>query len=216
MRRALAFLAALPAFAAAEIPAFNAPTTFRVEVVSERRGPLAAATPGYPAHLTASEGETYAVRLSNPLPVPVAVGLTVDGLNTVTGAGSRAPGGARWLVEPHATALVSGWQVGPPATRRFLFAWRDESYAFWRSRRDPSIEPRFGEIAAAFFWSSADLSRARARRDEPPGVGPSVSPAQPTTATGDAGMFDPDAAVVVTYSFSAGMPWRGGRHRYGR
>ncbi|HYG10609.1 MAG TPA: hypothetical protein VD835_11715, partial [Pyrinomonadaceae bacterium] len=55
----------------------------------------------YPArgriYVEAVEGEEYAIRLSNPLPVRVAVALSVDGLNTIDARRTTARDASKWV-----------------------------------------------------------------------------------------------------------------------
>src|SRR5258708_27766900 len=58
---------------------------FRVEIVNDAEGVKPEAFKNGRPFVAASKGERYSVRLYNPLPVRVAVNLTVDGLNSITG-----------------------------------------------------------------------------------------------------------------------------------
>lgn len=230
---ALVLLAVTALPAGAQAPAWwTGGAAFRLQVVPDGRGGSAEAAPGRPAHLWVFDGERYVIRLTNPLPVSVAVGLTVDGLNTITGLAAAAAEGAKWILDPHSTATIDGWQVGTGTARRFVFTQREESYAAWRSRREPALAVRYGEIAAAFFWSAQDLERSLPRetgrrkvwpagaRFERPAILPWMRDAG--TAMGertphpvqwvpfhyDTGMYDPAAALVVRYALRGVAPWR--------
>ena len=110
--------------------------------------------------VAAVEGENYSIRLTNPLPVEVAVNLTVDGLNSISGKPSGISDGEKWILEPNSTVTIPGWQVSGGTARRFFFTDKPKSYAKWREGslgRD--LSANCGVIGAAFFWSQADLDR---------------------------------------------------------
>lgn len=84
---------------------------FRVEIVNDAEGVKSEGSKnGYP-FVTASKGERYSVRLTNPLPVRVAVNLTVDGLNSITGKPSGIADGEKWMIDPYSSITIPGWQV---------------------------------------------------------------------------------------------------------
>lgn len=144
------------------------PFTFRMEVVpegptdGERSGPN-----GQPLILVRPD-TTYSIRLYNPLPVRAGVTLSVDGLNTLTGKPGGASSGAKWIIEPHGTVTISGWQTGSSSSRRFVFTGKHESYAAYRSddlKRDLTVNS--GVIGAAFFWNARELEGAIPHYDRP-------------------------------------------------
>ena len=79
----------------------------------------------YPArgrvYVEAVEGEEYALRLYNPLPVRVAVALSVDGLNTIDARRTTARDASKWVIPPYGSITVSGWQMSTTRARRFYF-----------------------------------------------------------------------------------------------
>ena len=97
-------------------------------------------------YVEASEGEEYALRLSNPLPVRVAVALSVDGLNTIDARRTSAREASKWVIPPYASITVSGWQMSSTRARRFYFTNERDSYAN-RMGRPTDI----GVITAIFF-----------------------------------------------------------------
>jgi hypothetical protein len=118
---------------------------FRVEVLAG-----GAARETYPArgkaYVEAVEGEEYALRLSNPLPVRVAVALSVDGLNTIDARRTTAREASKWVIPPYGSITVSGWQMSSTRARRFYFTDERDSYANRIGR--PSD---MGVITAVFF-----------------------------------------------------------------
>lgn len=109
----------------------------------------------YPArgrfYVEALRGEEYAIRVRNPLPVRVAVALSVDGLNTIDARRSTAWDSSKWVIQPYGTITISGWQVSRARARRFYFTDERDSYANKLGRPED-----IGVITAVFF-------RARAR-----------------------------------------------------
>lgn len=92
---------------------------------------------GRPLEELEHEGETfvealrdreYAIRLTNRLPVRMAVALSVDGLNTIDAQHTAPNKAAKWVLGPRETVTISGWQVGESAARRFVFTGETDSY----------------------------------------------------------------------------------------
>jgi len=116
--------------------------------------------PQYPArgtvYLEALRGREYTIRLSNALPVRVAVALSVDGLNTIDAETSSAWNAAKWVLEPYETVEIPGWQVSGEAARRFVFTGERSSYGAWLGQTE-----NLGVIEAVFFrerrgWGGID------------------------------------------------------------
>lgn len=109
----------------------------------------------YPArgrlYVEALRGEEYAIRVRNPLPVRVAVALSVDGLNTIDARRSTAWDSSKWVIQPYSTITVSGWQVSRQRARRFYFTDERDSYANKLGRPED-----IGIISAVFFRERAD------------------------------------------------------------
>jgi len=133
---------------------------FRVEVVSDPEGVKPESSMNGRPFITAVKGERYSVRLYNPLPVRVAVNLTVDGLNSITGKPSGIADGHKWMIDPYGTVTILGWQVNNGEARRFFFTDKPKSYAKWLGdRRGQDLDANCGVIGAAFFWNQEDLDR---------------------------------------------------------
>lgn len=157
----------------------------------------------YPArgrvYIEAVEGEEYAVRLSNPLPVRVAVALSVDGLNTIDARRTTARDASKWVIPPYGSITVSGWQMSSTRARRFYFTDERDSYAnkigrasdmgvitavFFRERRNRSdifMPPRTHESPSRNDDRSEgrgedrNTSKQRTGRDAPPAAATSSS-----------------------------------------
>ncbi len=133
---------------------------FRVEIVNDAEGVKSEGSKnGYP-FVTASKGERYSVRLTNPLPVRVAVNLTVDGLNSITGKPSGIADGEKWMIDPYSSITIPGWQVNGGEARRFFFTDKPKSYAKWRGDQlEEDLAANCGVIGAAFFWNQGELNQ---------------------------------------------------------
>lgn len=159
-------------------------TRFGVEVLAG-----GGAREKYPArgrvYVEAIEGEEYALRLSNPLPVRVAVALSVDGLNTIDARRTTAREASKWVIPPYGSITVSGWQMSSTRARRFYFTNERDSYAnrigratdlgvitavFFRERRErteimrPSPSPRPHEAETRDGERSSDAKRSAQSR----------------------------------------------------
>jgi len=131
---------------------------FLVQVISDNEGYKSEALRYGKPFITAQPQERYTIILHNPLPVRVAVNLTIDGINSISGQPCRPNEGSKWIIEPYSFVSIRGWQVNGQDSRRFYFTSKDDSYASWRSNswgRDLSVN--CGVIGAAYFWSKTDL-----------------------------------------------------------
>ena len=136
------------------------PCGFRVEIVDDADGVMAEAFRGGHPFVAASKGERYSVRIYNPLPVRVAVNLTVDGLNSISGKPSGIEDGEKWLVDPYSSVTIPGWQVSGGEARRFFFTDKPKSYAKWQGdQRGEDLAANCGVIGAAYFWSREELDQ---------------------------------------------------------
>jgi hypothetical protein len=97
-------------------------------------------------YVEALRGREYTLRLTNPLPVRVAVALSVDGLNTVDARRSDVGGAAKWVLDPYETVEISGWQVSGSEARAFFFTGERGSYGEMLGKTE-----NLGVIEAVFF-----------------------------------------------------------------
>jgi hypothetical protein len=136
------------------------PYGFRVEILSDDDSvKVETFKNGYP-FIAASKEERYSVRLYNPLPVRVAVNLTVDGLNSITGKPSGIEDGQKWMIDPNSFITIPGWQVSGGEARRFFFTGKTKSYAQWRGEElGKDLAANCGVIGAAYFWSQRELNQ---------------------------------------------------------
>src|ERR1044072_8305591 len=126
---------------------------FGVEVLVEG-SPLEALYGRGRGYVEAREGAGEALLLPNPLPVRVAVALSVDGLNTIDARRTSAWDSSKWVIEPYGTIRISGWQMSSNRARRFYFTTERDSYAARLGRASD-----LGVITAVFFRESTPHPR---------------------------------------------------------
>jgi hypothetical protein len=97
-------------------------------------------------YVEALKGREYAIRLRNPYPVRVAVALSVDGLNTIDARQTTASAARKWVLGPHETVTISGWQTSRTEARRFEFTTEERSYGHALGKTT-----NLGVITAVYF-----------------------------------------------------------------
>lgn len=117
-------------------------------------------------YVEAVRGQRYALRITNPLPYRVAVALSVDGLNTIDARHTDAWTAKKWVLDPHETVTIPGWQVNGSDAREFFFTGERGSYGAWLGKTAD-----LGVIEAVFYREHAPLPVP-------------MSPAQPSTEPG--------------------------------
>jgi len=119
-------------------------------------------------YIEALRGRTFTLRIHNPTDERIAVALSVDGLNVVDAKRTTAGAATKWILGPHQTADIPGWQISGQTSRRFFFTETGRSYAKWIGDTR-----NVGVIEAVFF-------RERIRQIAPLRVAPfSSSPDAP-------------------------------------
>ncbi|HVF27065.1 MAG TPA: hypothetical protein VM943_02415 [Pyrinomonadaceae bacterium] len=118
---------------------------FEVEVLVEGRPAQEYFARGR-RYIEAARNAEYELRIRNPLPVRVAVALSVDGLNTIDARRTGSWAASKWVIEPYQTITVGGWQMSTERARRFYFTSERDSYAAKLGRASD-----LGVIAAVFF-----------------------------------------------------------------
>ncbi len=118
---------------------------FSLQVVLEGR-----VRPEYRArgavYVEAVRGRPYVLRVTNPLPVRVAVALAVDGLNTIDARRSDPGAASKWVLGPYETVEIPGWQVSGRDARRFFFTGERSSYGAWLGETE-----NLGVVEAVFY-----------------------------------------------------------------
>src|SRR5262249_48296092 len=108
--------------------------------------PLPQEIVGGERRLEAVRGTEFELRLTNPLSDRVAVAVSVDGLNVIDARHTSTWDASKWVIHPHATLTLSGWQVGTERARRFYFTTERDAYATRIGRPGD-----FGIISAVFY-----------------------------------------------------------------
>jgi hypothetical protein len=85
-------------------------------------------------YIEALRGREYALRLTNLIDRRIAVALAVDGLNSIDAKTTSAAKASKWVLGPHETITISGWQVSSTDARRFFFTTEEKSYGAWLDR----------------------------------------------------------------------------------
>ncbi len=156
---ALLSVLALVSAAPSVLQAARSSSGCRVEVVVDGRTAAEYNALGT-RYIEATKGKDYAIRIHNPFDVRVAVALSVDGLNTIDARHTTAAAGRKWVIGPHETITISGWQTSMSQARRFFFTSEERSYA-GRLGQPANI----GVISAVFFRNGRPTSyRSRSAR----------------------------------------------------
>jgi hypothetical protein len=167
---ALLSVLALASAAPSGVQAARPTSTCGLEVIIDGRAATEYSAPGA-RYIEALKGKNYAIRLHNPFDVRVAVALSVDGLNTIDARHTTASAGRKWVVGPHETITISGWQTSMAQARRFYFTSEERSYAGQLGQPD-----NIGVISAVFFRErepvrvvplTLDQAGGETRRDAP-------------------------------------------------
>ena len=151
----------LPLLITAAVPACAEPVTVhqawmnrgsQVSVSVEVEGssaPLYAAPDGSGRYyVEARRGARYSLRLSNRTGERLAVLMTVDGLNVISGDKQPAgETGRMYVLDPWESALIQGWRTSLDDVRRFTFVDEQASYA----TRAGKANSRMGWIEMAVF-----------------------------------------------------------------
>lgn len=104
-------------------------------------------------YVEALRDRSYSIRLTNPLPVRVAVALSVDGRNTIDARHTTARGASKWILGPYESTVISGWQVDGETAREFTFTTESRSYAAWLGDTSNT-----GVIEAVFYRERQPLT----------------------------------------------------------
>lgn len=91
-------------------------------------------------------GEEYELELYNNSDKRVGVALHIDGLNTIAQKRELPSRGRLWVLGPHDTGVIKGWQMDDSVARKFLVTVSKESVAARQSYTD-----NIGLITATFF-----------------------------------------------------------------
>ena len=141
--------------------------SFEVNVLADDWGSFPEVRKNGRPWLQVQPGSEYSIVIYNPLPVRVAVAVTIDGLNSVDGKRTTPDKAQKWMIDANSSITLRGWQTDQGSLRRFIFTDENNSYAEWKGKRDRKNYTRnLGVIGIAYFWNSAEL-RAALRPPEP-------------------------------------------------
>ena len=127
-------------------------------------------------YVEALKGREYAIRIRNPYGVRVAVALSVDGLNTIDARQTTAADARKWVLGPHETVIISGWQTSRTEARRFEFTTEEHSYGQALGKT-----ANLGVISAVFFKERVSTRMTEGARDAGPSA-PAVGEASASRA----------------------------------
>jgi hypothetical protein len=140
----------------------------RVEVLVDGE-PLAEHPARGTTYLEALRGREYALRLTNLTDRRIAVALAVDGLNSIDAKSTSAKKASKWVLGPHQTTTIEGWQVSSTDARRFFFTTEENSYGSWLGR-----DANLGVIEAVVYrerkprWTIGQLMGSRSSAEPAP------------------------------------------------
>ena len=184
-------------------------------------------------YFQAFQGRNYSIQVTNNSGERVAVLMSVDGLNVVSGQKSNLSNQeGMYVLGPWSTATISGWRTSLNEVRRFVFVDEERSYASrtdqangdmgwirvlsfreqpqrvtWRDdlRREPSSEGG-AKSQAAPKPSAGDL-RANGTREEDsaPGTGWGDRRYDPVSRTDFTAVANPTDHIVLRYEYASGL-----------
>jgi hypothetical protein len=135
--------------------------TFDAQVIKASGKQYRAFVENKQATLKVRPNEEYSVVVRNPLPVRVAVAVTIDGLNSIDGKRTSPRNAQKWMIGPNSSITISGWQTSKQTLRKFLFTEQSATFAQWREDKDGKrFTKNLGVIGVAWFWNSGELDAA--------------------------------------------------------
>jgi hypothetical protein len=202
--------------------------TFESSIVGDQSGLYQDVRKNTAHYIRVLKDEEYSIIISNPLPVRVAVAVTIDGLNVIDGKRSSPDNAQKWIIDANASLTLRGWQTDRSSLRRFVFTDKGQSYAQWKSGQDNrSYTQNLGVIGIAFFWNDAELQsalhppkpftygecnkkyRSSAKDDAPaatpaPQMSKSAEASEERAGTG-MGSREDNSVIDVEFHYNAGM-----------
>jgi hypothetical protein len=143
------------------------------------------------SYVEAIEGCEYSIRLTNRTSERVAIALSVDGLNSIDAKTTTARSASKWILAPHSTITIDGWQTGSSTARSFFFTTEAESYGAWLGKTS-----NLGIVAAAVFREKRPLPAPIQRQDAPAREKSRRSAGQPSAAA-ESALDDEMAATGI-------------------
>lgn len=115
----------------------------------------------YQTKLKVGPNEEYSIVVYNPLPVRVAVAVSIDGLNSIDGKRTSLRNARKWMIDPHSSITISGWQTSMSTLRKFVFTRDSASFAQWKEDKEGKrYTANLGVIGVAWFWNANELEAA--------------------------------------------------------
>jgi len=185
-------------------------------------------------YFQAFRGKNYSLQVTNNSGERVAVLISVDGLNVVSGQASNLSNHeGMYVLNPWSTATISGWRISLNEVRRFVFVDEEHSYASrtdqangdmgwirvlsfreqpqritWRDEDRPGYpKDRAGARSQAPSPSAGELRAdgTRENNDSAPGTGWGDSRYDPVTRTEFAAVATPTDQIVLRYEYADGL-----------
>ena len=119
-------------------------------------------------YVEALRGREYTVRLRNHTGRRVAIALSVDGLNSIDAKTTTAKQASKWVLDPHQSTTIDGWQTSQSSARRFFFTTDTGKFYFDSGVPDPgwvdviiaisgNQVSKFIQTAEPTTWADGDL-----------------------------------------------------------
>jgi hypothetical protein len=135
--------------------------TFESNIVGDNYGKYQDVWKCSGSYIQVGKDEEYSIVIRNPLPVRVAVAVTVDGLNVIDGKRCSPDNAQKWMIDANSSITLRGWQTDRSSLRRFVFTDKGGSYAQWKGNKDNrTYTQNLGVIGVAFFWNNSELQAA--------------------------------------------------------
>jgi len=103
-----------------------------IDIIGDYRGHLhqSITHSGDMIYIDASPGERYTIKAVNNSAQRIAMVISVDGLNIITGERSfNRPNESMYVLNPHQSATFEGWRSSYDQVQRFFFTSEKDSYA---------------------------------------------------------------------------------------
>lgn len=205
----------------------------RVTVIGDQRGPLAQ----YPAYrhdkywhgsttsIEAQQGERYQIRVENRSDERLAMVISVDELNIISGKKSYlSPKESMYVLNPHQTGTFSGWRSGMGHVQRFYFTSAEDSYSA-RLGRDTQlgyikvavfreIRPVIFEPYKSGFAEEKMRSSSRKSMEDEAGTGYGETTWSPVQETEFNSESRPSQNVVIKYEWPDGRRYDSKSHHH--
>ncbi len=190
----------------------------RVTIIGDERGDLRPWSdyrsdkymPSPHLRVSARQGERYTIRATNVSDERVALVISVDGLNIISGQRTSAGSNeSMYVLDPGQTGNFSGWRSGMSHVQRFYFTSAGDSYAGRLGQSD-----QLGLIRVSAFrsrqivyrpYEDAELKSAapsRSLQESGPGTGYGENTWSPVSETDFNPNHYPSQTIEIKYEWS--------------